>query len=577
MAKIISFLVLFLLIFLPNSFSDVWEEPLKDYTLECGKYGGKLILSASGDPKSFNPIIAKETSTTAITGFMFEGLTRTDPKTLEVIPNLAKGWETEDGMVWTFHLRDDIYWSDGKKFTASDVVFTYNELVYNPTIPTGSRDIFTIEGKKITVERIDDYTVKFSLPSIFVPFLRALSQEILPQHKYANVVKEGEFNFSMGLDAGAQDIIGTGPFRLKKYLPGERVTLERNPYYWKKDECGQKLPYLDRVVFIILPNPETSLLKFLEKEIDYYSLRPQDLAILGPRQEDGFTIYNAGIAFGSNFLVFNQNPDENPHTKKPYVKRYKWEWFRNKDFRKAISFAINREKIVNVVLNGLGVSQYSPVSQANALFYTDDVIHYDYNPKRAKKMLFELGFKDRDQDGVLDDVNGNKLEINLFTNANSPDRVIIATLIKKDLEDIGIKIHFLPLDFNNLVTKLTATYDWEAILIGLTGGIEPYFGKNVWAYSGDLHMWNPTKKPLDEYEIEIENIFNESAKELDEAKRKDLFDRWQYIVSDEVPLIYTVLGYSLYAVRDKFGNLYPTVYGGAFSEIEHIYIKDKNK
>ena len=570
-------LIVFIFIFFfPCFASDVWKEPLKDYTLECGRYGGELILSANSDPKSFNPIIAKETSTTAITGFIFEGLTRTDPKTLEVIPNLALSWETEDGKTWLFHLRKDVKWSDGKKFTATDVVFTFNKLVYNPTIPTGSRDIFTIEGEKIIVEEIDDHTVRFTLPSIFVPFLRALSQEILPKHKYEKVVDEGKFTFSMGLDSKPDDITGTGPFKLKKYSPGERIILERNPSYWKKDTCGQKLPYLDRIIFIVFPNPETVLLKFLEKEIDYYSLRPQDLAILGPKQDD-FTIYNAGIAFGSNFLTFNQNPQVNPHTTKPYVKKYKWEWFRSRDFRRAVSFAINRKKIVDVVLNGLGVEQYSPVSQANTLFYSDKIIKYPYDPEKSKNTLLSLGFHDSDGDGILEDKAGRKLEINLFTNANSPDRVIIATLIKKDLEEVGIKINFLPLEFNNLVNKLVATFDWEAILIGLTGGIEPYFGKNVWSYDGDLHMWNPTKKPLDEYEVEITDIFNASAKELDENKRKELFARWQYIVSKEVPLMYTVLGYSIYAVRDRFGNLYPTVYGGAFSEIEHLYIKDKRK
>jgi peptide/nickel transport system substrate-binding protein len=110
------------------------------------------------------------------------------------------------------------------------------------------------------------------------------------------------------------------------------------------------------------------------------------------------------------------------------------------------------------------------------------------------------------------------------------------------------------------------------ILIGLTGGIEPYFGKNVWSYKGSLHMWNLSKKSPQPYETEIDDIFNQAARILDEDQRRALFRRWQQIAAEEVPLIYTVIPYSIYAVRNKFGNLYPTVYGGAFSQIEHIYL-----
>ncbi|UCD16118.1 MAG: ABC transporter substrate-binding protein [Candidatus Omnitrophota bacterium] len=568
-----------LIFFLSNPLSGFcqppFREPYKEYTFKCGKEGGQLFASITSDPKSFNPIVAQETSTTQITSLIFEGLTRTHPLTLEVLPNLAAKWQTADGKEWIFYLRRDAFWNDGVKFSADDVVFTFNNLIYNPKIPTSSRDIFTLQGRVIEVSKIDQYTVKFKLPFKFAPFLRALSQDILPLHKYKSLVEEGKFTFSMGLDSEPGDIVGTGPFCLKKYLPSETVVLERNPFYWKKDSCAASLPYLEGVVFTILSNSDTALLKFLEGEIDYYSLRPQDLAILGPQQvKDNFTIYNAGPSFGSNFLVLNQNPQTNPLTNREYVKNYKLNWFGDKRFRQAISFAINRQKIIKIVMNGLGVEQYSCLSPANKSFYTSGVQEYPYNPQKARQLLSDMGFIDTNANGTLQDKDGNKLEINFFTNADNTERVQIATLVKKDLEDLGIKINFLPLDFNNLVSKLTATYDWEMVLIGLTGGIEPYFGKNVWSYKGNLHMWNPSGKPIAKFEKEIEDIFNLSARTLDKEERRKLFFRWQKIVSREQPLIYTVIPNSLYAVRDKFGNLYPTVYGGAFSEIDHIFLKE---
>ncbi len=552
-----------------------FRKPYKEYKLSCGQAGGSLVISTTSGPKSFNPIVAKETSTTAITGYIFEGLTRVDPLTLEVEPSLARSWEMLDEKTWVFHLRDDVFFNDGEKFTSRDVVFTFNQLIYNPDIPSSSKDILTLEGKKIKVEALDDYRVKFTLPFSFAPFLRALSHEILPFHKYAKLVKQGKFPFSLGLDTKPEDIVGTGPFKISHYLAGERVVLERNPFYYKEDSCGGKLPYLDKILITIVSDQNTALLRFLEGQIDYYAIRPQDLSILGPQQEEGnFTNYNSGPSFGSNFVIFNQTQGVNPNTGKPYVLPYKLKWFQDRNFRQAVSYAIDREKIIRILMNNLGVPQYSPVSPANVAFYNEDIKKYPHNPQKAKDILEDMGFSDRDEDGILEDKNNKKLEVSFLTNANDTQRVQIATLIKKDLESIGFKVYFLPIDFNNLVSKLTATYDWEMILIALTGGIEPYFGKNVWSYTGGLHMWNRSGKPVDDYEVEIEEIFNKAARELEKNKRRELFGRWQEIVADELPLIYTVIPYSMYAVRNKFGNLYPTVYGGAFSEIEYIYIKD---
>jgi len=567
---------LYLLIF-PLFFLSVWQKPYQDYQFDCGVSGGKLFFATTSDPKSFNPIIAKETSTTAVTGYIFEGLTRTDPRTFEVVPNLAETWKIRDGgKVLIFKLREDVLWNDGEKFTAHDVVFTFKDVIYNPLIPTSARDIFLIDGKEIAVEALSDYEVKFTLPAPSAPFLRFLGQDILPAHKYRSLIERDEFNFSLGLDSRPEDIVGTGPFRLRTYLPNERIILERNPHYWKKDACGKQLPYADEVILAIFPNQDTNLLKFFDGELDSYSLRPMDLAILGPRQEkDNFTIYNTGLTFSSQFIVFNQTPGKNPHTNKHFVTPYKRKWFRNKLFRQAVSYAIDREKICQIVYNGLAAPSYAAESPANILYHNPNVKKYPYNPHKAKDMLKAEGFIDSDGDGILEDSEGNKVEISFFTPAGDSIRIDIATLIKNDLEAIGITINFVALDFNNLVTKLSATYEWEMILIGLTGGIEPCGGKNVWAANGQLHMWNRSGGALDPYEERIDTIFNDAVKTLNEKKRKELFYEWQDIVAEELPLIYTVTPYSLFAVRDRFGNLYPTVLG-AFSEIEHIYLKDKD-
>ena len=543
---------------------------------EQNKFGGQLVLSTTSDPRSFNPILAKETSTTTITGLVFEGLTRTNGLTLEVEPNLAEKWQvSEDGLIWTFYLRKDVPWFDGKKFTADDVVFTFNQLIYNPTIPNSGRDIFTIEGKQFEVKKVNDFTVKFILPVKFAPLLRAMSQGILPKHILEASVQKGKFNFTWGTDTNPEDIIGTGPFKLAKYLPGERIILEKNPLYWRKSKDGERQPYLEKIIFLIVQNQDTALLKFQDGELDYYSLRGSDYPLLKPDEKKGnFTIYEVGPAFGSNFLVFNQNTDINPKTNEPFVKPKRLSWFKNLRFRRAVAHAIDKKRIIEILMNGLGFVQDSALSPSAGFFYSPNVKKYEYNINRAKQILRKEGFIDRDKDGIIEDSYGNRVEFNLFTNSGSTERIQIASIIRKDLEDIGMKVNFLPLEFNNLVRKLVSTYDWDAMIIGLTGGIEPHFGKNVWHSNGHLHMWHPRQKsPQTKWERRIDEVFNQAVQELDRNERKILYDEWQEIVSEKLPLIYTVLPAAIFAVRNKFGNLRPSSYGGAFHNLEEIYIK----
>jgi len=559
--------------------------PLIIFFCDCAQaenapqYGGDLVLSTITDPKSFNPVVSKEANVGAIMGLVFEGLTRTNGVTTEVEPNLAKEWQVdESGKIWIFRLREDVNWADGEQFSADDVVFTFNKLIYNKDIDTSARDIFTIEGKIFKVEKIDKFTVKFTLPVKFAPFLRSMGHEILPKHILEGVVEEGKFNSYWGLDAELVTIVGTGPFKLSQYLPGERIILVRNPNYWMKDEKGRRLPYIDKITYVVVQNQDVALLKFQQNEIDFYGLRGQDFPILKPQESEGnFKVYNTGPGFGTNFIVFNQNRDRHPRTKKLYVKPCKLKLFTNPKFRQAVAHSIDKQSIVNIVMNGLGSAQYSAMSPSSGFFHNPEVQKYEYSLDKAKQLLKEIDVYDRDADGKTEDSKGNKLEFNLFTNAENTQRITIANIIKKDLEQLGFTVNFVPLAFNQLASKFDSTFDWDAIILGFTGGIEPHFGSNVWQSSGHLHAWYPKQKePVTEWEAEIDQIFNQGVQELDRDKRKQLYDRWQEIVAEKLPLIYTALPASIFAVRNKFGNLNPTPYGGAFHNLEEIYIiKDK--
>jgi len=544
------------------------------------KYGGHLVLATTSDPKSFNDIIAKETSTSTVTSLLFEGLTTTNALTTQVEPHLAQSWEvSEDGLTWTFYLRRDVQWFDGEPFTADDVVFTFNDLIYNPDIASSSKDVFTIDGEIFQVKKIDDHTVQFTLPVKFAPFLRGMSQAILPKHILQKSVEDKKFNFTWGIDTLPQDIIGTGPYQLADYRPGDRIIFERNPNYWKKSKEGDALPYLDRVIYLIVQNADTGLLKFLDGELDYYSVGGNEYALVKPlEQKKDFTIYDTGPAFGTNFIVFNQNQSVNPKSNEPFVVPAKLKWFTNLKFRQAVAYAIDKQKIIEIVMNGFGYPQDSAMSPGAGFFYNGNVARYDYDLEKAKQILRDAGFMDRNNDEIIEDNDGNNVQFNLYTNAGATERVEIAGIIRHDLEKLGMKVNFQAIEFNTLVSKLTATYDWDAIILGLTGGIEPHFGKSVWTSDGGLHMWYPQQeKPATIWEARMDEIFSQGVQELDDQKRKILYDEHQQLVAENVPLIYTVLNSQLFAVRNKFGNLKPTSYGGVFHNLEEIYIKPESR
>ncbi len=541
----------------------------EDFKPKIGKRGGTVYFILNGDPKTLNPALAQETTSTAVIGDLFSGLTKLDLKTMEVKPDLAERWEvSEDGKVWTFHLRRDVRWSDGEKFTADDVVFTFNKIYYNDSIPSSTRDILTIRGKKIKVEKLDDYTVRFILPEPFAPFLSSLSVAILPKHKLERYVREGTFNTAWNVNTDPKEIVGTGPWVIKEYVKGQRVVYERNPYYYERDEEGNRLPYVERRIGVIVSDPDTALLKFSNGEVDYIGLRPQDIQHVAKMGRKDVKVYDLGSTPSTTFLVFNQNPNAK-------IPKYKLRWFRNRIFRIAISHAIDREGICYLVYNSLAKPLYTPITEANRPYYAEGYYpKYDYDLRKSRELLESIGFRDRDGDGILEDPEGHDLEFTLITNAGNKERETIGNIIKEDLKRIGIKVHFQPIDFNNLVSRLTAPpYEWEAVIIGLTGSLDPHFGRNVWHSSGTLHMWYPKqKKPSTDWEREVDELIDRGATELNPERRIQIYRRAFRIITEEQPMIFIATPKSLLAVYDKFGNIFPTVWG--WYEESRLFLKD---
>ncbi|HRU05311.1 MAG TPA: ABC transporter substrate-binding protein, partial [Candidatus Brocadiia bacterium] len=297
---------------------------------------------------------------------------------------------------------------------------------------------------------------------------------------------------------------------------------------------------------------------------------------MSKRAEAGrYTLYRLGPAYGSSFLLFNLNPEKNPSDGQPLVDPVKLGWFSDVRFRQAVAHAMNRTSMIRVAMSGLGYVQDGPMSPREGYFYNPNVKKYPYSPDKAKALLAEAGFADRNKDGVLEDAKGNPLRFLILTNSGNKVREQLAGMISEDLRKVGMDVKPVLLEFNLLTTKLDTGVGWDCVLLGLTGGPEPHFGQNVWRSSGQLHMWYPRqKKPATAWEARIDDIFEQAVQELDPAKRKKLYDEWQMIVSEQLPFIYTVLRASIEAVRDRFGNMAPATFGGALWNLEELFIRE---
>ena len=560
------------------------NENAEQFEYSIGDHGGTYEFATVSEPLTFNLAISQDASSSGVLGYLFEGLTESSWLDNRVEPALAESWSTsDDGMTWTFKIREGVSWHDGEPFTAGDVEFTFNRIIYNDEIPASSRATFDFrvldddgqwQFEQMTVTALDDYTVEFALPVPFAPFLRSMGTSIYPQHILEQYVDDGSFIDVWDIDSDPTQVIGTGPFTIESYEPGESLVLARNPDYWLTDGEGNNLPYLDSIVFSFVETLEDELVAFLAGESDTHGVLGSEFADLVPReQEDNFTVHRRGPGFGTTFLAFNVNPGEDPDTGEPFVASPKIDWFSNVEFRRAVAYSVDNFAIVDDVLHGLGYPQWSSISPAAGDFHNPDVMVYHYSPAKAEELLEGLGWTDSDGDGIREDRDGNDITFTLLTNEGNSVRVQVGEIITAALERIGVAADFQVVPFGDLVDRLTFTYDWDAIIVGLTGSAEPHFGFGVWHSTGDLHLWHPNQaEPATDWEAEIDELYVLASQELDEELRAGYYRAAQALVADNVPLIYTALSERLTASRNVFGNLTPTLY--ALWDVRYLYRTD---
>lgn len=496
--------------------------------------GGELRFCLRAEPKTFNPLKVEEDSSGAIRYLTGGVLVRVNRQTQELEPALAQSWKvSKDGRQISFRLRSGISFSDGTPFTAEDVAYTVQQLM-DPALHSPTGDAFRSGTGNVETKVISPTQISIRFPSQVAGLDRLFDQvAILSQH------------------SPKKEMAVLGPFMVADYKPGSEVLLKRNPNYWKTDEQGRKLPYFDSIHLDIQPNRDVEMLRFKRGELDLINSLDSEyfdkLAATSPQ-----LVHDAGASLDSEQLWFNE-------VAKSPIPTYKKNWFRSASFRRAISEAINREDLSRVVFRGHAQPAVGPFSPANKFWFNAKLKPQTYSPDAALKSLQSEGF--RLENGTLKDKEGNAVVFSIITNAGNKSRERMAVLIQDDLQKIGIHVNVVTLDFPSLIERMTQSFDYEAILLGLTNvDLDPNGEMNVWLSSSDSHQWNPQQKsPETPWEAEIDRLMRTQASTGDMKKRKEAFDRVQEIVVDQEPFIFLINKNALSAVSTNVHGAAPVI------------------
>ena len=495
---------------------------------------GELRFCLRSEPKTFDPMQVEDESSGAIRYLTGGVLVRLNRQTQALEPELAQSWKvSKDGKQITFKLRSGLSFSDGTAFSAEDVAYTVKQLM-DPALHSPTGDTFRSGPGNVETNIISATQISITFPAPVAGLDRQFDQvAILSAH------------------SAKKEMAVLGPFMVSDYKPGSTVLLKRNPNYWKTDSQGRKLPYLDSIKLDIQPNRDVEMLRFKRGEIDLINTLDSEyfdkLAASSPQ-----LVHDAGPSLDSEQMWFNE-------VARAPLPAYKKTWFRSANFRRAISAAINREDLARVVFRGHAQPALGPVSPANKFWFNSHLKAETHSSDAALKALQGEGF--RLENGTLKDVGGNAVVFSIITNSGNKYRERMATMIQEDLQKIGIQVNVVTLDFPSLIERMTQTFDYEAVLLGLTNvGLDPSEQMNVWLSSSENHQWNPSEKtPETAWEAEIDRLMRAQASSADAKKRKESFDRVQEIAVEQAPFIYLVNRNALSAVAATVQGATPVI------------------
>lgn len=493
--------------------------------------GGTLIQADSLDIRTLNPILQNDVPSGNVISLILESMIETNPDTLEPTGNLAVAWEVnEDASEWTFYLREGVTWHDGEPFTAQDVKMTY-DLFMNPD--SGSNQTSTLTSKIDTVELVDDFTIHFKLKMPVVDFpIDSGSYRILANHIWADIpaAQVQQDPGSTGNDPSR--VVGTGPFKFKEWITSDHVTLVRNDDYW------DGAPSLDEFIYKIVPDTASAIQQLKTGEVDVY------VGVEGSQVADfQNTDVNIEVYPQLSFTFYGTNMDESITTK-----------FVDAKVRQALMYALDRQAIVDNIYFGYAEVAIGTLPTASWAANPEGIepdLRYDYDPDKANQLLDEAGWL-AGSDGIREK-DGQRMSFDMYGISGNNIAVQSLQAMQEYWKAVGIEMTPQPEPFQQLVSRITETFDFEIFLVGFSWDATPD-QSSMWACDSYKAGFNMVKY----CNPEVDDLLKQAAAESDKQKRIELYTEFQNKLLVDIPMGVTVFTQGITGVNKRVHNFFPS-------------------
>ena len=513
--------------------------------------GGEIAGSVRSDPAHYNRYFEATAATELVTLLTQARLVRVNRATDALEPGLAESWTTSDGLTYTVKLRPGVRFSDGAPFTSADVTFSVKAAFEAPGSVIGS--YLLVAGQPVTVAAPDPQTVTVTFPQPFAPAMRILDNlPILPRHKLQAAFDAGKMREAWTPSQPVSEVAGLGPFVLTEHVSGQRLVFTRNPHYWRRDEGGLQLPYLDRLTIHIIPDQQAEALRLESGAIDLMNnadIQPSDYSRFKQLGAAGrIQLIDGGVGLDPNLLWFNLTPRSARRTP----------WMHRKEFRQALSHATDRQAIADTVYLGAAVPIYGPVTPRNATWYTPSSPSYPHDVGKARELLASIGLRDGNGDGILEDRAGRAVRLSILVQQGHAIRERVASMLQEQFRAAGIGIDLVGLDGRAIFDRWTKG-DYDSIFHAFqVSATDPAMTPDFWLSSSPQHVWNPSQPvPATSWERRMDELMLKQASATSLEERKRLFAEVQRIFGEELPALYFVAPKVTLATSLRVHNLQP--------------------
>lgn len=520
--------------------------------------GGNLIVSVRAEPRSFNRLATRDSTTELLTSLTQAKLVRINKVTQEVEPWLAESWtRSDDGRRYTLKLRPDAVFSDGQPFTSADVIFTF-KAIYDEKTGSNLADSLTANGKKLQVTAIDPHTVEIVFAEPFAAGVRLLNNlPIVPRHKLEAALDAGQLGSAWSLSTPPSEIVGLGPFVLAAYAPGQRLVFDRNPRYFRKGTDGSALPYLDRLTIEIIPDQSAEMLRLEAGQTDATAteIAPEAYAPLKRAADEGrVKLLDLGPGLDTNSLWFNLKPGA-------FAGDPRVAWLQRDELRQAISLAVDRQLLADTVYLGAAVPVYGPITPANKKWYWDGLPKTPHDPEAAKQKLGVIGLTDRNGDGMLEDARNRPAQFTIMTQKGRPDLERACAVIRDEMKKVGVVVDVVALEVGALIDRFANTGKYEAVYFSAYATeTDPALNPDFWFSFGSAHLWNMAQKtPATGWERQIDELMAKQIASPDDNERKRLFNEVQQLFAEHAPVVYFAAPRVYVAMSSRMTNVIPAI------------------